>query len=93
MLRSTLPQSHTQPTPFPENNRHEETRADYARLAVYRFSNVLRSPIRSGTMEIGSTEQAPTLGEHSQEILRGLGYSDSEIAGMAERKVTKVAGA
>jgi crotonobetainyl-CoA:carnitine CoA-transferase CaiB-like acyl-CoA transferase len=55
--------------------------------------NVLRSPIRSDTMEIGSNEHAPTLGEHSQEILLGLGYSDSDIAGLVGRKVTKVAGA
>ena len=33
---------------------------------------------------------APTLGEHTREVLRDHGYSDAEIDGMAARKVIKV---
>jgi crotonobetainyl-CoA:carnitine CoA-transferase CaiB-like acyl-CoA transferase len=51
---------------------------------------VLRSPIRSDTMEIGPEGHAPNLGEHSKEILLGLGYSAREIAELVERGVTKV---
>ncbi len=49
----------------------------------------LRSPINSQTLEIGNYTAPPTLGQHTEEILKELGYSDEEIEKMV---ATGVAG-
>jgi crotonobetainyl-CoA:carnitine CoA-transferase CaiB-like acyl-CoA transferase len=53
--------------------------------------NMLRSPIRSSAVTVGAEGHAPNLGENSKEILLSLGYSESEIADLAARSITKVA--
>lgn len=42
------------------------------------------TPIKFGNIEVNMTCDAPLIGEHSDEILRELGYSDSDIEGLIE---------
>ncbi len=47
---------------------------------------VIRQPVKIGS-ELYPFERAPFLGEHSEEILKGLGYSDAEIKELHEQGV------
>ncbi|MEG1190836.1 MAG: CoA transferase, partial [Oscillospiraceae bacterium] len=44
------------------------------------------SPITFDSQGKSEWKTYPLLGEHSAEILKKLGYTDEQIAGMAERK-------
>lgn len=45
------------------------------------------TPVRFETMGIKEYENAPFIGQHSEEILNNIGYSDEEIAVLKESKV------
>jgi crotonobetainyl-CoA:carnitine CoA-transferase CaiB-like acyl-CoA transferase len=47
----------------------------------------IRSPLRLSENFVGVRHTAPGLGQHNQEILSGLGLSDSEIAALREKQV------
>jgi crotonobetainyl-CoA:carnitine CoA-transferase CaiB-like acyl-CoA transferase len=48
-------------------------------------------PIESGAFEFSVRRQPPRLGEHSSEILRELGLSESEIDRLAKEKIVGIA--
>ena len=48
-------------------------------------------PIESGAFEFSVRRQPPRLGEHSGEILREMGLSDSEIDRLAKEKIVGIA--
>jgi formyl-CoA transferase len=48
---------------------------------------VLNNPIKLSKTPAGIKSRAPDLGEHTEEIMKGLGYSDAEIAKMKETGV------
>jgi crotonobetainyl-CoA:carnitine CoA-transferase CaiB-like acyl-CoA transferase len=50
----------------------------------------MRTPTHWSASEPAVPRPAPRLGEHSAEVLREAGYSDSEIAELARKGVTKV---
>lgn len=47
----------------------------------------IRSPLRLSETFVGVRHTAPKLGQHNQEILSGLGLSDTEIAALREKQV------
>lgn len=51
-------------------------------------SVLVRPPMRSDKMGLPEFRRGPLLGENSEEILKGLGYSEEEIASMKEQGVT-----
>ena len=48
---------------------------------------VLNHPIKITSVPQVGPKRAPDLGEHSEEILKELGYSDDAVSGMKERGV------
>ena len=50
----------------------------------------MRTPTSWSESQPGTPRPAPRLGEHSAEVLREAGYSDSEIAELAKKGVTKL---
>jgi len=50
----------------------------------------MRTPTNWSESQPGTPRPAPRLGEHSAEVLREVGYSDSEIEELVEKGVTKV---
>jgi crotonobetainyl-CoA:carnitine CoA-transferase CaiB-like acyl-CoA transferase len=48
----------------------------------------MRNPTSWSTLAIGTTRHAPRLGEHSREVLRDIGYIESEIESMLNAGVT-----
>jgi crotonobetainyl-CoA:carnitine CoA-transferase CaiB-like acyl-CoA transferase len=50
----------------------------------------MRTPTNWSGSPPGAQRPAPKLGEHSAQVLREAGYSDEEIARMAEEGVTKI---
>jgi crotonobetainyl-CoA:carnitine CoA-transferase CaiB-like acyl-CoA transferase len=50
----------------------------------------MRTPTSWSASQPGTPRPAPRLGEHSAEVLREAGYSDSEIAQLVKKGVTKV---
>lgn len=48
---------------------------------------MIRTPINMSTTPLPPYEKAPLLGEDTEEVLRGLGYTDAEIAEMEEADV------
>jgi crotonobetainyl-CoA:carnitine CoA-transferase CaiB-like acyl-CoA transferase len=50
----------------------------------------MRTPTNWSGSPPGAQRPAPKLGEHSAEVLREAGYTDEEIARMAEEGVTKI---
>jgi crotonobetainyl-CoA:carnitine CoA-transferase CaiB-like acyl-CoA transferase len=46
-------------------------------------------PIHFGAQTAGTTAAAPRIGEHTDEILSGLGYSAAEIASLRESGAIK----
>ena len=45
------------------------------------------TPLQFSAMPAGIRTRAPTLGEHTDQIMKELGYSDGDIAGLRERRV------
>jgi len=50
----------------------------------------MRTPTSWSESQPGTPRPAPRLGEHSAEVLKEIGYSDSEIAELAKMGVTKL---
>ena len=50
--------------------------------------HMMRTPTGWSESPPGTQRPAPRLGEHSAEVLREAGYSDSQIAGLAQKGVT-----
>jgi crotonobetainyl-CoA:carnitine CoA-transferase CaiB-like acyl-CoA transferase len=48
---------------------------------------VLNNPIKLSKTPAGIKSRAPDLGEHTEEIMKGLGYSEAEVAKMKETGV------
>jgi formyl-CoA transferase len=48
---------------------------------------MLRSPINTHSMEVGNYTPPPALGQHTEEVLRELGYTDDDIKTLAEKGV------
>lgn len=48
---------------------------------------LVQGPVEFTALQTGIRQRAPTLGEHTETILRGLGYSGEEIAGLQARRV------
>ena len=48
---------------------------------------VLNSPIKLSKTPAGIQSKAPKLGEHTEEILKALGYADSKIQEMKEKGI------
>lgn len=46
---------------------------------------MLRSPINTHSMEVGNYTPPPALGQHTEEVLRELGYTDDDIKTLAEK--------
>lgn len=48
---------------------------------------IVEQPFRMSASRVGMSRRAPTLGEHTDEILASLGYDADAIAGLRERQV------
>lgn len=64
----------------------------YRRIVIERQSplgaiKMLKSPINAERMEIGNYTPPPKLGQHTEEVLKELGYSDEDIKKLVEKGV------
>jgi formyl-CoA transferase len=50
-------------------------------------TRALGTPIKMSETPLDPRRRAPLLGEHTNEVMRGLGYTDAEIEGMRKRNV------
>jgi crotonobetainyl-CoA:carnitine CoA-transferase CaiB-like acyl-CoA transferase len=58
---------------------------DYPGLPV--AAPIGETPIRFSKTPAGIRHRAPTLGEHTDKIMKELGYTESDIASLRQRRV------
>ncbi|MBQ9003896.1 MAG: CoA transferase, partial [Eggerthellaceae bacterium] len=51
---------------------------------------LVRTPITLEETPLPPYEKAPLLGEHTEEVLRGLGYADDEVKAMVDEGIAGV---
>lgn len=66
----------------------------YRKIVIERQSpfgsiKMLKSPINAEHIDVGNYTPPPVLGQHTEEILKELGYSDEDIKKMAEKGVLR----
>jgi crotonobetainyl-CoA:carnitine CoA-transferase CaiB-like acyl-CoA transferase len=73
-----------------EAAEHEQTRATGILQALGAI-DTLALPLEVDDRRVGHRAAPPTLGLHSREVLRELGYTDAEIDGLAASGITRLA--
>jgi crotonobetainyl-CoA:carnitine CoA-transferase CaiB-like acyl-CoA transferase len=58
-------------------------------IAGHGTIKVLNNPIKLSETPAGIKCRAPELGEHTAELLAGMGYTPEEIADMKEKKIVE----
>lgn len=69
-----------------EQVQHREVFFEYNHPRVGKIRQI-RTPFKFSRSQTGILRPSPAFGEHSEEILRDLGYSDSEIERFKENKI------
>jgi crotonobetainyl-CoA:carnitine CoA-transferase CaiB-like acyl-CoA transferase len=72
-------------------NEHYKAREMFAEVEQPFFGKVkvFGCPIKMASVKCGNFEHSPILGEHNEQILKWLGYSENEIFKLYEEEVLK----